>query len=608
MSVGGKYFTSSLYTIACGTVQRRRWCALATLLVLALTPAFLHLARVDHASPAGASLNSGAGGGGGVSSTGRAAARASKGRGGPHDGGASSGDGPRAGDTGSGHAAQGGGARGSGGALDSEAAAGASTADTHGAGQAASGPGGKGGGARGGGSVRGSGPTAGDTAAGARSGHGAHRGADAGGVASAAAASWLEAARLALAGAAPGSAGGAPWADTIRRQLAPFSGGITEQDHLRAVASQPRQYGRDVVIVNRTLYVACCCDGPAARDPAATADQLLRPCRSDDRTDIALLHAVKAACATRVVPVRLFLSLLESQLPTAPTPLFYWSRRRGVELPTYPYWSLTWTHVRTEFEAVPWEARKPVALWRGSTSDDGYSADTWRDPPRARLVAACKRRPDVCDAGFTRISSPTLERVMSEELGIKPAVPTGNWTRYKYVVAADGTVAPSSRMVALLQTGSVLLKQESPYTEFYYPLLRPWEHYVPVAHDFSDLVDKVGGLREGRGVGGWIGWAGHPSVCQPKRPQTPHAAQVLWLRDHDDIAREIARRAQAFARERLSTAGVQDYYGSLLNSYAKLLRFTPAPTRHHTVFRAANGNVRNFLLGSINGSCPHHDW
>jgi hypothetical protein len=86
------------------------------------------------------------------------------------------------------------------------------------------------------------------------------------------------------------------------------------------------------------------------------------------------------------------------------------------------------------------------------------------------------------------------------------------------------------------------------------------------------------------------------------------AAQVLWLREHDDIAREIARRAQAFARERLSTAGVQDYYGSLLNSYAKLLRFTPTPTHHHTVFRGANGGVRKFLLDSINGSCPHHEW
>lgn len=39
--------------------------------------------------------------------------------------------------------------------------------------------------------------------------------------------------------------------------------------------------------------------------------------------------------------------------------------------------------------------------------------------------------------------------------------------------------------------GSLVFKQESDYYEHFYRQLVPWEHYVPVREDISDLVGQV---------------------------------------------------------------------------------------------------------------------
>jgi len=62
--------------------------------------------------------------------------------------------------------------------------------------------------------------------------------------------------------------------------------------------------------------------------------------------------------------------------------------------------------------------------------------------------------------------------------------------QYKYQVSVDGTVA-AYRLPYLLAGDSVVLKQNSPYYEFFYKQLRPYEHYIPVKADLSDLLDRI---------------------------------------------------------------------------------------------------------------------
>eukprot|EP01033_Poteriospumella_lacustris_P005111 gene5111-3651_t len=96
---------------------------------------------------------------------------------------------------------------------------------------------------------------------------------------------------------------------------------------------------------------------------------------------------------------------------------------------------------------------------------------------------------------------------------------------YKYVVvmlAMDGE-ATSGRLAELLaHSGAVILLQESSLRYHFSARLIPWVHYVPLSYSSADLVRKV-----------------------------------RWLREHDDLAQQLAANARAFARSYLR---IEDYY------------------------------------------------
>jgi len=62
--------------------------------------------------------------------------------------------------------------------------------------------------------------------------------------------------------------------------------------------------------------------------------------------------------------------------------------------------------------------------------------------------------------------------------------------QYKYQLNIDGTVA-AYRFPYLLGGDSLVLKQDSPYYEYFYNLLKPYEHYIPFKHDLSDLLEVI---------------------------------------------------------------------------------------------------------------------
>ena len=58
------------------------------------------------------------------------------------------------------------------------------------------------------------------------------------------------------------------------------------------------------------------------------------------------------------------------------------------------------------------------------------------------------------------------------------------------VVMVDGNSLPD-RFAHQMAMGNVILKQESPHEEFWYRDAIPWVHYIPVAHDLSNLVQRI---------------------------------------------------------------------------------------------------------------------
>lgn len=64
------------------------------------------------------------------------------------------------------------------------------------------------------------------------------------------------------------------------------------------------------------------------------------------------------------------------------------------------------------------------------------------------------------------------------------------FAKFKYQLNIDGTVA-AYRFPYLLAGDSLVFKQDSAYYEHFYVDLEPDVHYVAIARDLSNLVDKI---------------------------------------------------------------------------------------------------------------------
>ena len=62
--------------------------------------------------------------------------------------------------------------------------------------------------------------------------------------------------------------------------------------------------------------------------------------------------------------------------------------------------------------------------------------------------------------------------------------------QYKYILDTDGRASTWDATAWKLNSGSVIMKQTSPWRQWFYDDYLPWKHYVPIANDFSDLQEK----------------------------------------------------------------------------------------------------------------------
>jgi hypothetical protein len=93
-------------------------------------------------------------------------------------------------------------------------------------------------------------------------------------------------------------------------------------------------------------------------------------------------------------------------------------------------------------------------------------------------------------------------------------IPALDWATAKFAVDIDGFTNAWSNFMQRLKLGCCILKVDSQFgfTQWYYDQIRPWEHYVPIRADLSDLHQ-----------------------------------QIDWVRSNDAQAAEIAANGQRFA-------------------------------------------------------------
>ena len=132
-------------------------------------------------------------------------------------------------------------------------------------------------------------------------------------------------------------------------------------------------------------------------------------------------------------------------------------------------------HASDVNDVLLYQDKVDKAIWRGQASGYLFLSQVFfpdmKKTPREEIMQIAKSHPDLIDASFEK-------------------VPLSSLFNYRYVVALSGNTWASVLMKAL-SSNSVVLRQDPIMYQWFEQFLLPWEHFIPVKHDLSDLIEKV---------------------------------------------------------------------------------------------------------------------
>lgn len=190
---------------------------------------------------------------------------------------------------------------------------------------------------------------------------------------------------------------------------------------------------------------------------------------------------------------------------------------------------------------VKWKDKSGTAIWRGSSTGAGITADTNQRIKLAKItqklmltgsnvsidagLTSWKRRPRKLEG---KKGLHTID-VKSLKVDLVNKISFSEHARYKYVIHVGGHVA-AYRLAAEFSLGSVVVIVEGEYKLWFQKFLTEGVHYIGVKSNLSDLVEKI-----------------------------------KWLQSHDEEACKIASQGKVFFDKYLQKKGVLDYMENTLN-------------------------------------------
>lgn len=216
-----------------------------------------------------------------------------------------------------------------------------------------------------------------------------------------------------------------------------------------------------------------------------------------------------------------------------------------------------------DINLCPWEDKIEKAVFRGSAT--GCSIDETN--VRIKAANLSKEYPEYLDAGIT-----SLNRKLKKNKGkpieiINPQIiknrvgfmKLNEKIRYKYILNLEGHVS-AFRLGYEFSLGSVILLADSKYYLWFSYLLKPYEHYIPIKEDLSDLIEKI-----------------------------------KWCRESDKECKKIAENGIKFYNKYLTKEGVYDYMQTVFNKISLKslsLKFYKHKIGIISIFRNNQDNTR----------------
>ncbi|KAJ6568921.1 glycosyl transferase family 90-domain-containing protein [Mycena capillaripes] len=189
--------------------------------------------------------------------------------------------------------------------------------------------------------------------------------------------------------------------------------------------------------------------------------------------------------------------------------------------------------------SISWEDKTEKLYWRGMTSGGWVYDDNYHAFPRFRLIDIGRKNKKLMDVRLSGFHDDLCgDNCNGNKIKAEYDIATGSSPReevykFKYLFDVDGN-SFSGRYLGLLRSGSLVFKS-TVFEEYFNDWLRPFEHYIPVLPDLSDLVEKL-----------------------------------EWAIAHDEEAHAIQHAGQVFA-DRVLTDGQNDcYFSAVMLEWARL--------------------------------------
>ncbi|KAJ7617371.1 glycosyl transferase family 90-domain-containing protein [Roridomyces roridus] len=164
--------------------------------------------------------------------------------------------------------------------------------------------------------------------------------------------------------------------------------------------------------------------------------------------------------------------------------------------PTEYYYDRSWWSGKYEHpDDVAWEDKKPQIYWRGKSTGGKIIGENYHHFMRFKLADLGAGYPDLLDVKLTQVDDLACGDGCDSDAIAREYNITGDWAAredvysYKYAVDVDGETF-SGRFLGLLRSGSLVFKATI-FEEYFNGWLKPFEHYIPVKADLSDLVQQV---------------------------------------------------------------------------------------------------------------------
>jgi hypothetical protein len=237
--------------------------------------------------------------------------------------------------------------------------------------------------------------------------------------------------------------------------------------------------------------------------------------------------------------------------PNGTVPIFTGARTNGVknsilfvdwyfDIKRYVEWNQIIDLIDDELKHRTWNQRVPLLFWRGSPTDYTwpimceYTKDNWFLHTRGKACYLSLQFPDLIDAKFTRTFNYS---VMQDSLTFSDHVSFEDHLNYKYQLQITGRMANFPRDRWQFYSESTVFRHPHPHEMYWYDLIQPWIHYIPVKSDLSDLVEKI-----------------------------------IWAKQNDSECQKIAKNGREFAVTHFMPEHIALYCYKVLLKYVSLIQ------------------------------------